>query len=109
MSTMPTIYVTHSLPWRMHLLRDDGPVYFPNRTRCPECGGTLLVDVTEWESETGRPTECGVEIDCQHNNYGDEEEDGFDHRWWQSDWMPVLDALSAWARRHLRKVWLEDD
>ena len=81
-------------------------VYYPGRTRCPECGGPLTVDVNEWETDTGWPTEFGVEIDCRNNNYGDEEGcgDGFDHRWWQSDWQPAVDVVTQWARVHLRRV-----
>lgn len=102
MAVMPPIYVTHSLPWFLLLGPGDGPVYYPGRTRCPECGVALLVDIQEWESETGIPTEGGVEVDCAAVDW----DDAFtNHRYWQSDWEHARDTVERWARRHLRKVW----
>jgi hypothetical protein len=31
---------------------------------CPCCGGALSLEVSEWESETGAPTEAGCYVDC---------------------------------------------
>jgi hypothetical protein len=31
---------------------------------CPVCGGALSLEVNEWESETGHPTEPGCYVDC---------------------------------------------
>lgn len=70
---------------------------------CPECGGQLCVQVTEWESDTGTPTEHGVEVDCMNEPEPESKdyEDG-KHRWWQGEWMPVLDKVRAWVRQWVR-------
>lgn len=109
---MPPIYVAHSLPWLMVLTGDERlPIYYPNENACcPECGGPLTVNVTEWETATGMPTECGVEVSCdwwEDMLAMDEptaEDFRRDHRWWQSDWQPVLNRVQRWGREHLRRV-----
>jgi predicted nucleic acid-binding Zn-ribbon protein len=72
---------------------------------CPECGGRLYLDVVEWESDSGRPTDGGVHVDCEREPDPDDdspEAEDAEHRSWQSDWMPVMDRVTAWARRHVR-------
>lgn len=107
---MPPIYVTHSLPWLMILTGNERlPIYYPGKLRCPECGGPLTVNVTEWETVTGRPTECGVEVSCVWWEMSELEEEAggpeaIHHRWWQSDWQPVVDQVGSWGQKHLRRV-----
>lgn len=68
---------------------------------CPECGGALYIEVTAWETETGIPIEEHIEVDCEND---DVEDDDARHRWWQSEWMPVIDKVRAWGMKHIRKV-----
>jgi hypothetical protein len=75
-------------------------VYVPKQVAvCPECGGELTARATEWVAGTRQPTESGVEIDC----LADMERE-FEHRYWQSDWQPVRDAITKWCKaRSLRE------
>ncbi len=73
--------------------------------KCPECGGHLYVQGTEWESDSRKPTEFGVEVECE--NEPDLDDPDFwekCHRHWQGEWMPVLDHVTRWARRFIRVV-----
>jgi hypothetical protein len=86
--------------------REDGVVWVPESVAvCPECRGRLALNVDEWESETGRPTEGGVTIDCERepdlDDHSPEAKDA-EHRWWQGEWMPVVDRVTAWAQRNVR-------
>ena len=55
---------------------------------CPECGGELW-----WQLTCDDPDLAGLELDC------DWDESHEDHRWWQSDWQPVLDEVKKYMRR----------
>ena len=54
---------------------------------CPECGGGLWWQVTTSDGLRD------LDVDCEY-----EEEMGGDteHRSWQSEWQPVLDAVRRW-------------
>ena len=75
---------------------------------CPECGGELYAQACEYETETGIPTECGIELSCEKDDEAmarwEKDKTGLPmsefgvHRWWQSDWQPVIDAVTKWAR-----------
>lgn len=72
---------------------------------CPECGGRLFMWCDEWECDTGKPV--GIHLDCEHEPDfidGRHRAGEFEHRWWQSDWQPVIDRVEKWARRHVRIV-----
>lgn len=56
---------------------------------CPECGGRLHAESAEWDSETGIPTIDGFYVDC-------ESDPDCNHRYWQSDWQPVIDRIGTW-------------
>jgi len=60
---------------------------------CPECPGNLYAHCVEWDSETGRPTTTGVQVDCCN-----EDEPTCPHKFWQSNWQPVIDAVNEWAK-----------
>lgn len=68
---------------------------------CPECGDTLYAECVEWNEETGRPSGGeGIDIDCGRDVDGEDEIDDdlvFDHKWHQSDWQDVVDAVREWA------------
>lgn len=67
----------------------------PNRFRCPECGmGPLIAEVSEY-SDTGQVTEAGFHLHCPDGGGG--------HRWWQSDWQPVIDDALAWCSIRVRR------
>lgn len=65
---------------------------------CPECGSSLHVHSNEWDTETGVPTPEGLQIDCvaECEAIGQTFYD-VSHRWFQSDWQPVVDEVREWA------------
>lgn len=58
---------------------------------CPECGGALYAECQDWEEETGLPIYGSINVDCIIDA------DAMDHRYWQSDWQSVVDAVGRWA------------
>lgn len=69
----------------------------PEVAKCPICGDAVIVgDFDEWESETGRVTECGFHIDCKSEP--DEDDPAYDD-WFYSHWsMPYVDWLPLEVR-----------
>jgi len=59
---------------------------------CAECGGELVAIINAIEKATGRPVGSEVEIDCE--NHWRLLDGG--HRYWQSDWQPVRDAVEKY-------------
>jgi hypothetical protein len=57
---------------------------------CPECYGSLVVRNQSWDAETGKPYAADLQIDCTRDPHER-------HRWWQSDWQPVVDLVREWA------------
>lgn len=57
---------------------------------CPECGDRLIVESTEWISESGLPTKDGLYVSCKS-------EERIRHRHWQSDWQSVVNVVQKWA------------
>lgn len=57
---------------------------------CPECGSQLGCEAMQWETVTGRPSKGALNVDC----LGDPE---CEHRYWQSDWQPVVDKIESWC------------
>lgn len=76
------------------LNQDSQGVQIP-RVVCPECGGKLFASVHESDAETGLPTTCGIQIDCENENWNDDET--WNHRWYQSDWLPIVEFVNQWA------------
>ena len=58
---------------------------------CPECGGALCAEAQEWEEGTGLPISGALNVGCIID------EDTMDHRYWQSDWQSVVDAVERWS------------
>ncbi len=72
---------------------------------CPECQSTIYVEVTEWDTDTKRATYCGIDLNCNAEEQAlmdwEQAEDGTPfsevaHRWHQSEWQPVRDAVAKW-------------
>jgi len=73
--------------------------FFTPPILCPECGGPLDVEISEWETDTGKPTEGGIIVYCRH----EEEEEiralaendypEWEHDHWQSTWQPTIDWI----------------
>lgn len=61
---------------------------------CPECGAKLRARSHAWDEESGRPLASELQIDCV------KESGRRPHRWWQSDWQPVIDAV----RKHCNAI-----
>ena len=57
---------------------------------CPECDGELYARSFAWDEETGRPIGSALDINCR-------EDPELNHRWHQSDWQPVIDAIRKWC------------
>lgn len=61
---------------------------------CPECCGTLRVTSESWDPDTGVPIAVGIAVDCIEDEKDIEADE---HRWWQSDWQPVIDVVRKWC------------
>lgn len=65
--------------------------YVPREVaECPECGGELHARAMQWDAETGVPDAESIDLDCIADR-------ACRHRWWQSDWQPVLDKIRKWS------------
>jgi len=58
---------------------------------CPECGSALYARASAWREEDGVPLASAIEFDCIVDA------DEVQHRYWQSDWQPVRDAIAKWC------------
>jgi len=77
----------------------------PQVAKCPECGGKLLTQVCAWETETRKPSEEGVEVDCE--NEADPDDPDYEdcaHRHWQGEWMPAVDRVTKWLQANYRII-----
>lgn len=71
----------------------------PEQFKCPYCGSRdLWLEVTEWEADTGIPTEAGCMVSCGQ----EENESGPGHYYepyvW---WLPITMQVYQWARQHI--------
>jgi NMD protein affecting ribosome stability and mRNA decay len=57
---------------------------------CPECGGELYAKSNQWVEATGQPIACDIDIHCHDDEH-------LTHRYWQSHWQPVIDAIRKWC------------
>jgi hypothetical protein len=82
----------------------------PKHIRCPHCGGRLMLEVDEWLSESGIPTEAGCHVSCV-----DAPEDSYDiHYDIHYDmpcvyWLPLEHRVYLWAREHVRVMESEEE
>jgi hypothetical protein len=60
--------------------------------KCPECGGNLAARSMQWDAASGQPDASALDIDCQ-----DALSHCDSHRWHQSEWQPVRDAIVKWC------------
>lgn len=75
------------------------PVNIPDTVaKCPECGEYLTVEITEWDTDTGEPTEGGFEISCDMEDF---EYDLHAERW-PTDWMSVEAKIYQWLLDNVR-------
>ena len=65
-----------------------------NVATCPECGGKLYFNE---DYDTDPESDEPPGIDCENEPDLDDDEEDF-HRFWQSDWQPVIDKISAHFR-----------
>lgn len=61
------------------------------------CGKPINVDVYEWESETGIPTECGFHYGCADPVFETECEYTYD------DSIRIQSEINVWVEENLRK------
>lgn len=71
----------------------------PNYFKCPYCDSKdLWLEVTEWETDTGIPTEAGCMVSCGN----EDEEDGPDHYYMPYVyWLPLTVRVYAWAKDNI--------
>ena len=72
--------------------------------KCPECGARLLVEIDEWETDTGMVTEAGFHAQCPNESFEDRETW---HRHYQGEWQPTITAIYRWLSQNVR-VWRQD-
>lgn len=85
-------------------LRYGGLAYIPAHVaKCPECASRLYVTSEEWDAATGEPTYFGLALACFEEQLSledaatDPSKYPNVHRWYQSDWQPIRDAVADWA------------
>ena len=86
---------------------------------CPECGGSMVLEVIEWDAELGEPTKPGCDLSCRAEmaafgaymateSNTEEERNAYsayvdaEHNHFQSDWQPAIERVYDWARLHVR-------
>jgi len=80
----------------------------PARFQCPECGGRLIFEVNEWSTATGTPTPGGISVMCEAEEkelwsaMQQERDPEWQHRSWQSDWMPVVRQVERFCASRVR-------
>lgn len=94
----------------MKVLDTDCPPAVPVQVAvCPICGEPIqITEIEEWETETGKVTDCGLRVDCTtapeyQTNGGDMDAYLRDH--WSMpyvDWLPVEEKVLTWLNRHYR-------
>lgn len=76
----------------MNPLSHGSGCYVPREVaECPECGGELTARSMQWDEQTGVPSAADIDVQCVNDP-------DCNHRWWQSDWQPVLDAIRRWSK-----------
>lgn len=84
------------------------PISVPsNVAMCPICGAPIVVaDITEWESETGKPVGISVECTTEPDIDSDEWEDW--HKGHYSmpyvDWLPVENRVLTWFQAQYKCI-----
>jgi hypothetical protein len=56
---------------------------------CPECSKTIVVMSHAYDEETNQPIGSALQIECVDDESG--------HRYWQSDWQPVVESVRKWC------------
>jgi hypothetical protein len=77
---------------------------FPIRgVLCPECGGELRAEVTEWYSRSGIPTPGGLLVWCEYDDpYDPKDWNGVAHGNAGTDWIPIQAGCERWAEQNVR-------
>jgi hypothetical protein len=86
-----------------YLYHSNLPLTIPHDVaKCPYCDSDLsVVAITEYEVETGIPTETGVEIDC--NSFDIDSDDNHNYPFPYVYWHPVIEKVTQWIRNNY--VW----
>lgn len=99
---------------RLHLppyyLTEGRTLRMPQSFKCPECGGPIAVEVSEWCTESGLPTAGGLLVHCEQemNEWmeamaQDRDIDrDLEHRMWQSDWQGIVNRAERFCARNVR-------
>lgn len=84
-------------------MKADAPIFVPSTVAvCPHCRGALYLDVDEWESETGVPTETGTHIHCEHEP--DDDPRDVHYQMPYVYWLPLHARVYPWVAAHVRVV-----
>jgi hypothetical protein len=78
----------------------------PNRFACPICGKGLIIEINEWETETGKVTPTGLSITCETRPVDNERQFyGWLEEHYQMpyvDWLPVEILVYQWFDQNYR-------
>ena len=67
---------------------------------CPYCGEyRLVIEIDEWDAETGIPTETGVHVTCRNEGRGDLR-DHYDMPYVY--WLPIQRRAARWVQRYVQ-------
>jgi hypothetical protein len=69
---------------------------------CPECGAEIDIEVVEWDTETGIPTDAGCFFNCTA-------EDDAHYRTPYVDWVPLELYIYPWIYDHIRVRDIPDE
>lgn len=58
--------------------------------QCPECGALLYAETDCWVTDGGAPVIGSISVSCDIDVK-------MRHRYFQSDWMPIVDAVEKWC------------
>lgn len=67
----------------------------PGLFRCPECGARLVAEINQ-RALDGIIRDGDFSLHCEADT-------GDGHRWWQSEWQPVISKAEVWMRKRVRR------
>ena len=76
------------------------PVLLPPSMTCPECGGRLHAEISEWEVISRLATDDSILVICENEDAMDLE--AIQHRGYFSDWHIVIHRAERWVQRYVQ-------
>jgi len=79
---------------------------------CPECDGQLIIEIDEWESDSRKPTDCGITVSCKKEwlaqfdliagDISIAQFDEISHAHYFNIWIKAQVEVAEWAIAHIR-------